>query len=660
MGCCFSKELNPGQQNERSGLLQPALHNGLNEVTEQVRQHAAAVAQHVCLDEEDTCVADGPAQRKPPEDEDRHQGLDCKVWTEAVSGDITSRSERDLKPASAHEEKGAIINTTSTNIHIDTDAEAGMTHPARPSCGPAPYMEVLTQSPVRQKILENATVRALWFNPLPNGEKQHKPSGCLSAPAMLPSANFQGDVTASEVLSDQPPSPVSVCQGTLRDFLRPEYEEEEGEEVCVVATTLGQGFETRTRSFYSICSIDADDLEHDHVHSQSQTAGATHSPHTAEVETAALPCIVESPVSSQSHAEAPTACYQLYVTESKMTSEPASAQSRAAEQSEKLFSAAQTTSPHPVASPQLVKPLCDPLPPATNHIKDHPQASTQDSPQPEDFYCQTAAKYTDESRDDIQLTSHKDERACVEAGTVKGSEECVCVESVCLVEESLYLGVHRAAEGGFSATKVPVVKSQEEELEQSVDSDFNPLGNHLHQVALPLSGGQTEKDKTSLQGEAFPVSICRSYSEEGDVCYNDTADTTLTNVSSVSTVPVVSSLPTDLTAFSLKTTSCQSDSITSDILDVNSNDPTFNLSSTKHPSQDAEHVHTESEHRDARSNEKADDALDDEPVQEVLMSGDDRQAVKKPKPEMCQNSKHIEGGDVTVVLPETGQNTPLS
>lgn len=722
MGCCFSKELNPGLQNERSGLLQPTLHDGLNEVTDQVRQHAAAVAQHVCLDEEETCVANGAAQRKPPEDEETHPELDNKVGTEApvVSGDSTTRSERDLKPASTHREKGAIIITTSTNIHTDTDAETGMTHTARPSCGPAPYMEVPTQSPVKQRILENATLRALWFNQLPDGQKHQKPTSCWSAPARLTPASD----TESEVSDDQPPPLVSACQETQRDSPKAEHKDEEGEEVCVVTTTLCQGLETRTRSFYSICSIDADDLEHDHVHSQSQTAGA---------ETAALPCIVESPASSQSHPEAFTVCDQLYVTVSKTTSqsqdqEPASVQSHAAEESstillhsDKSLSAEQTTLPHPVVSPQLVDPQHDPLPLSRNQINSEgPQASTQDSPQPEDLNCQTAAKDTDESKGYMLMTSHTDESACVEEETVKGSDEIIVTEeSVCLVEESVYSGDHGAAEGVFSATEETVVEFQEGEL----DSDFNPLDDYLHksdllteqhvqsskpanqtpeldtssqsssklnlkplqkeEVALPLSGGQIEVDKFSLQSEAIPLSICRSRSEEEDVCHSDTADTTLTEVSSVSTISAVSSLPIELTAFcchtnltalsDLKTTSHQCDSIASDKLDVNSNDPTFELSSIKPPSQDVEPLFAESKRSDARF-DNCDKQLDssdvetelvvvsltkepDEPFHDVLMSGDDRLEVEKTNPEICQNGEHVERGDVTVVLTETAENT---
>ncbi|XP_029314061.1 uncharacterized protein LOC115025743 isoform X2 [Cottoperca gobio] len=709
MGCCFSKELNRGLPSERSSLLQPPLHDGLNEVTDQVRQHAAAVAQHVCLDEEETCAADGLAQRKTAEDEERHPGLDNKVWTEgaAVSRDSTTWSKRDLKAASTHDEKGAIIISTGTNMHTNTDTESGMTHTARPSCGPAPYKEVPTRSPAKQKILENATLRALWFNQLPDGKKhkQAQATKCWSAHARLPSrsANCRGDITESEVSDDQPP--LSVCENTLRDSPEAEHKEEEDEEVCVVTTSLCQGFETRTRSFYSICSIDADDLEHDHIHSQTQTAGATHSLQAAEVETAALPCIVESPVSSQSHTEASTVCHQLYVTQSRMTiqshdEELASVQSHAEGQSSTVLkqthsdnsiSAEETTLPHPVVSPQREDPPCEMLPLSHNQINCK-------EPQPEDLNCQTAAKDKDESKDDMLMMSHTDQSAWVEEEAVDGSEE---MESMCLVEESVYLRDHRA----------------EEELDQSVGSDFNPLDDNLHgshllieqhiqssqpatetleldtsspssskfdlnvkplqkeEVVLPQSGGQIEMDKPSLQSEAIPVSICRGHCEEDDdVGYSGTADTTLTEVSSVSTISAVSSLTIEVTAFSCHTNlpplsdkpTSQCDSITSEKLDVNSNDPTFELSSVKPPSRDVKAAFTESEHSDARVDDY-DKQLDSSDVktegvrvshrnascetfQDVLMSGDDRQAVQKT--EVCQDNKPVERGDVTDVLPE--------
>lgn len=500
MGCCFSKELNPSLQNERSSLLQPPRHDGLNEVTEQVRQQAAAIAQHVCTEEEERCVPNGPAQWKPVGYEERHPELEIKVWTEeaVVISDGTMPVEGDPKPGSTHKE--AIIITTSTNMHTNRDTAADVTLAVSPSCEPAPYMVVPTKSPVKQKILENATRRALWFNQLPERQKHCKPAGCWSGPARLPSANCQGNT--SEVSDDQP-LPISACQGKQQDD---EHQEENGEEACVVATTLGQDFAARTQSFYSICSIDANDLDHDHDndHSQSQTAGVPQSLQTAEVKTAALPCEVESPVSNQSNNEASTACDQMNIMEPKMTSqshdeEPAFKQSHDAElssmvllqeYSDSSLSVEQTTIPHPVVSPQLVDPPCDLQSFTSSPVSSQdPQATACDSPDITGDFSQTA-KFTDESMGDILPKAIEstcvDKSECVEGESVKGSEEmiiteeCIFVknvheECVCSGEQAVYPDDPRAAGGVFTATKEASVIFQENKSDSSVDSHVNPL-----------------------------------------------------------------------------------------------------------------------------------------------------------------------------------------
>ncbi|KAM7369615.1 hypothetical protein PAMP_010925 [Pampus punctatissimus] len=681
MGCCFSKELNPGPQNERRGLLQPPLHDGLSAVTEQVRQHAAAVAQHVCLEEEKTRVSDGPADWKLPQDEERPLELDNKVWTEAaaVHSDETRRNERDLKAGSTHEEEQAIIITTSTNMHTNTDTAAGVTHTARPSCEPAPYMEVPTHSPARQKILENATLRASWFTQLSEG--QEKPAGYWSA-------NCQANIRASNVSDDQPQPAVSACQETQQDPPTA-HKDDDGEEACVVTTTLGQGFATRTQSFYSICSIDASDL--DHEHDQSQTAGATHPLPTAEVETAALPCIVESLVHSQLHTQASTASDQKHVTESKMISqshdeEPATEQSN-------------TTLLYPVVSPQTV----DLLPLTSSPItSEDPQETAAHSPDTTgDLNSQTDVKTTDESTGDTLMMPNTDENACVdkknecvEADGVKRSEEkMVTEESVCSEEQSVFLEDLRAADEVFIATQ--------QTSDQSVDSGFNPLDSRLYESdhmtekhipssqpatetssqslspskldvkvlhkeedILPQPGGQIELEKSFLQSKAISVNICRSEGE--DAGHSSTAGTSLTEVSSVSTVSAVSSLPTELTAFCchLDLTTCSLSDYTkstSDKLDFNSNDPTFELSSIKPPGQDVEVSDgcvKQFDGADAKNDEVVSPKNEDDTFQDVLMSGDDGQIIIKPKPEMCQDSKHVEKDGLTVSLPEMAQNTP--
>ncbi|TKS87386.1 La-related protein 4B [Collichthys lucidus] len=679
MGCCFSKELNPGLQNETSGLLQPPLHDGLSEVTEQVRRHAVDLVRHVCLDDEEKTRVEDGAERKTPEDEETYAELDHKVWTEAAAVS-TARSEKDLKPASTPgEEKGAIIITSSTNIHTNTDTEAGVTHTAMPSCGPAPYMELPTQRPVRPKPLDNAAIRSQWFTELSDKKKQHKPSSCWTGPAGLPSSNCVGNVTVTKVSEDQLPLPPPPPP--LPDSVRgsPKVEHKDSEEVGVV-TTLCQGLETRTRSFYSICSIDADDLEHDHVIGQSQTAGATQSLHTAEAETAALPSIAESLVRCQSPAKASAVCDQSRVTESKITSqshdeEPAPAPSHAAEQPVTVLSqtrpdsspsARQTPPPHPVLSARLAEPLSS-------------AQINSEEPQAEDVSYQTVTHDTDEAKGDKLSTLHTDEDAHV----MESEETAVTEECVSLVD-------HRAAEGLFSDTKETVVELQD----QSVNSDFNPLDDHLllfkerhvqlsqpateireveslspskldvdvktlheEEIALPLS----ELNESSQQSEAIPVIACRSHGKD-DVGLSSTADTTLTEVSSVSTSPAVSSLPIDLTVVSchrdptllpaVKNTSHWCDAVISDKLDVNSNNPTFDLSSVLPLSRDVKPLFTESDDGDELDGPgvKPDGVLaSDEPLQDVHTND------KTPRPET--NSQRVDVRDVTVVLPETAENT---
>ncbi|XP_037312600.2 uncharacterized protein LOC119199038 [Pungitius pungitius] len=612
MGCCFSKELNPGLPSERSGLLQPPR----NEGTDRVRQHAVAVAQHVCLDEEDTCGTDGPAQRKPQEDEVRHPQRDHKVTT-----DLSVMSRDGTTVSVSYQENQAVINRTGT----DQDTEPGGTHAARPSCEPAPYMEVPTHSPAKQKILENATLRAQWFNQLPNGE--HKPAKCLSATSMSPR-------------HEQP----NADQG------------EESEEAFVDTTALCHGFEIRTRSFYSICSIDADDLEQDHFQGQSQTAGTTHF-HTAEGGTAALASIVESPVSSQSHTGASTV--RDHVTESKTAiqspyEEPASVQS--ATDPSQTPSSEETTVAHAVEC-QLVDSLCDPLTPSSR-TSEEPKASAVDGTLLEALNGQTAAE--DESKDYMLMTSHTDESAGVE-------EDDELVQSETL-RDAVNLGGHRAAEETVGA-------SHEEEL----DSDFNPLLTQQGGTSSPAPDEPAHPDTPSpstpkpSEGNAIPVCDDRVHSEEEEeAVHSGTAETTLTSVSSVSSVSIismVSSLPVELTAFSchtnaillseLENTSHPCDAITSD----QSDNPASGLSSAEPPDPDVEAPSSGcelSDHRFVDSGKRLNgpdmesESVTDDHFQDDLVS--DKEVVGKTKADIRETSKPASMEDFTDVLLEKHQN----
>ncbi|XP_068437518.1 uncharacterized protein [Clinocottus analis] len=637
MGCCFSKELNPGPPSERSSLLQPPLHDGLSEGT----LRAGAVAQHVSLDEEDTCAAaNEPAQGKPPEDEEGRLRPDNNVATEvAAAAGSAARSAGDLKPA---EEIVIIINTNK-----QTDAEPGGTHAGGPSCEPAPYMEVPTQSPAKQKILENATLRAQWFNRLSDG---HKPAKCLSAPSRL--------------------------------HPQPELTEEEGGDE-VGTTALCQGFKTRTRSFYSLCSIEDDDLEHDHGHGQPQTAGATYSRLTAEVSAAALPCIAESPASSQSHAEASAGQDLTYVMESKLASLSSDEEPSLAQPHAPNVASEETTAPPHVKCQRGETPWHPPTPSSSPTASEEPQMSTHAGTQPEGV------------KEDVYMlmASHTGQRACVEEGdelargdTAGASEQR---ESACSVGDSVCFGE-------------TVTRFQEEKL----DSDFQPLEHRLREsdhvqrsltpepdacspspseldlealrseklVSLPCEG-QTEVDKPPLQSEAIPVGVHGEQKADGG--HGGTAETTLTKVSSVysgssassgPSISAASSPPIELTVFSChtdlpplsdrKNSSHQRDSVPSDHLDVGLNNPAFEPSEIKPPRPDTEAPTADSELGGDRGDVKADanavpvEPSSDEPSPDVFTSGDDGQAVERNGPGIPLDSEPAESDNVTDVSPE--------
>ncbi|XP_068160370.1 uncharacterized protein [Antennarius striatus] len=530
MGCCFSKELTPVLPGETSCLIEPPCHDGLTEVTEQVRQHALTLAQHVRLAEEETRATEGTTQTKPLED-DGHEKPDNKVGTEAS----TPGGKNDLRSAHHHEENGAILITPSTNrhTHTNTNAEAGVAHTAGPRCAPASYREVPTLSPVTQ----NAVVRAVRCSQPPAGPRQHK---LCSAPVRLPSGDGLGNVAESEPAVDQPP-PLSPCHEEQQDSTESEHEE-----AHAVTATSRQDLETRTRRFYTICSIDTDDLEHDLFHSRPQTAGETPSERTAEAGTAAPE---ESSVCDWSH-------------------DVRSSQSQDKEESPEQSHTAvpsQTLSEEPV-SQHAVGLNCDLLPLCSGQMGEEEPASTHN---------------THGSTDDPLVTSHTDTSVCDE-----GSKETTVTEDgVCSVEGRMNLGGHRTTEDaavelqedepeqdaiiGSSQTTAAHIPDKDASNQRPVflEIDFTPE-QLIEEMALPLSEVR----------DTIPA--CRNDNEEVDVCLSDAAGTTLTNVSSVyTTSPTPSSPPAELTALScpsalshLKAASHQHNAIASDTADVRSHD----------------------------------------------------------------------------------------
>lgn len=465
MGCCFSTELNSVLQGERSGLLQSPLHEGLSEVTEKLRQHATAVAQHVCLDEEGASVADNHEGQK---------GSNNEVCTEVVG---------DLEPASGLEEKRTIITSTSTNFNINMDGEANMTRAVRPACVELPTLTRL--SSVRQK---NAAARSSWFHQLPGGPEQHKQS--WSSPARLPSA----DVTVGDASGDHQPL-LAIFQETLQNSPKAEPEAEDNEEVHVV-TTLCEEFGTKTRSFYSICSIDTDDLEHDQ--SQSQTAGA---------DASLLHVVVSHEEKAAPGPSSPTLSL--------------------------LLSADQTAIPGAGTSLQLVTPPCDPLPLTSSLMNiEEPQALTQIGPQ------SACLNRTDKPVEGTSMMSHTEENPCE-----KGSRECVSSEETVaeqqdkdlnqsvdcdmnpqddhLRESDLSTEQHIGSPLGPAQPPEPHVSSQ-----SPTSSKLQLKSPFLEDVVSAPPGGQIETDGQRLQSEGVPVGV----REEGD--------TDITEGSSLSMTPL--------------------------------------------------------------------------------------------------------------------------
>ncbi|KAM4544109.1 uncharacterized protein V3H82_021913 [Fundulus diaphanus] len=241
MGCCFSKELSPEPQTERSVLLSPPQH-GPASVPEPVRRQAAAVARHVGLREEE-------AQAQEPPAEEGHG----RVWTEAV----LSGRQMDLKAESRHQGQDAAMIASLTH----SGTSAADSREARPSCETPPYMEVSAQSPVRQEASDNAERRTAGF--------RTSPSAPAAPAAPAGSAGSAGSSSAER--------------------------QQGGGDAWVSAAAPRSATETTNLDFYSICSIQAADLDQDLDQELDQNR-------THPAGAAAPSCTPTPPLSSQSGA----------------------------------------------------------------------------------------------------------------------------------------------------------------------------------------------------------------------------------------------------------------------------------------------------------------------------------------------------------------------
>ncbi|XP_058492493.1 mucin-4-like [Solea solea] len=539
MGCCFSKELNPGPHAETSSLLQPALHHGSTEVTEQVRQHAATLAQHVSLREE--TLSSGTLQ----EDKGRRPGVEVCVDDQNVA-----------VPGKREEEEEAIIITAGTDMHSNTDTEAGVVHAAVLGCEPAPYMEVLTQNPVTQKVVEKARSSCV-------GQEQHRASRCGSALTRFPE-----HVTVRAEPEDEP----TQSQGMAwRQDSRGAEDHEEDEEIYVV-TTLCQGVETRTRSFYSICSIDTADLEHDP--SYTQTAGAE----TAAAETALFPCRAADLSLGPGQSNAEESGVHTYVAQPKTTSCSCDERQDTPDQSLTVLSHDSLNSPglpppqlldlvphphpdperashpeplsgpashpipylEPVSHPELVHdpdsgPVCDPEAELFSDPEHDPLPTSSPQTETEDLNHLVTVEAAEGSTDDRMSEAIEEEQR---GGEVHVTEE-----------QSVDLEAHKPAEGLFMDKEHKVVNLQSPQAAKESPELITSCQSLSSSELKQLQRQQSEVDSASLQSRSVPVNIYRSSSDEG-VVHRGTADT---EVSSISTISTVSSLPSQVGSFSCHT-----------------------------------------------------------------------------------------------------------
>lgn len=301
MGCCFSKEPNPNLISERTGLLQSTVPDG-SPIKEGTREHARALA--------------GLGDSKLSENGSK---LICVDTTRNMTkADLSTRLGRNEKCGSSNVQNGSLLLTesvvcdTSVNKPRSTDErgtvgsrEKNLERTAkdikliRPQIKPC--TERVMSNSVKRKIAENAVMRANWF-------KEASPSGSLCMPDMsfktslgqLPSVstgvlNF-GEVSSQNAIVEslqQNGVLKAVCEvttealqtgtgkssdvSTVGAYVSSLSKVSDIGEKCnagdgglSVDVALEQGFKTRTHSFYSICTIDSDDLEGETV-TQVQT-----------------------------------------------------------------------------------------------------------------------------------------------------------------------------------------------------------------------------------------------------------------------------------------------------------------------------------------------------------------------------------------------------
>lgn len=241
MGCCFSKELNPNLVSERTSLLRTPVPE--SSPVQDVKQYS------VTEPTEEKLAGLAKLGRTNP-------ALDIRSNDSSTS---LSASHSSVNKASSNVQDGTDVSQLDRVLKPDGSQECLL---KRSNVDPGDAVKSL-QNPetallnsVKQKIAENAARRATWFREVESpclesvaasGKGQHLSDGIKSTPDVTFEKCGQVHRAGPEFLSTLE---VATCS--------PDHEPDLDDLNFELLTE--QSFKRRTQSFYSICSIDADDL----------------------------------------------------------------------------------------------------------------------------------------------------------------------------------------------------------------------------------------------------------------------------------------------------------------------------------------------------------------------------------------------------------------
>ncbi|KAI4885992.1 hypothetical protein NFI96_025353 [Prochilodus magdalenae] len=281
MGCCFSKELNPNLVTERTGLLQTPVAESCS--VKDVKQCARSVAEL--------------SQEKLPDYGETNVALDTR--SSSSSANLSASLGSIDKRSSSVQDGTALWNEPADDPPLLEQSGNVKEVSKGDSNGPTftPAAERAVLHAVKRKIAENAEKRANWFREGKSPRcadltgkswKSHSAETLIAATAVPSSHCIRAACTPGSVGSEEHAQVQSAIRekaddGTLGATTSPRKDCDVGENDSEFSD---HHFKKRTQSFYSICSIDADDLEGE-CESVTQTVAFDHAGVLAE--TKALP-----------------------------------------------------------------------------------------------------------------------------------------------------------------------------------------------------------------------------------------------------------------------------------------------------------------------------------------------------------------------------------